>query len=342
MKIQKTTWGQIEWLQGDNAADADDWVSVGIATVDPYVAQKRHVHYQHDQYIYIIQGEGTDIINGKVRNFNAGMFYHIPPNVTHQLINTGELPVKHILVTVYAQRKSGTSFELPDIENFSNLLYAAVEAIRGRIQGSVTPPVTIFDDMGNLVLQAGQFPAYCMEHCSPNKTPSKCACFHRCSSRRGPNEQKSIFTCDKGISVVKVPVIYKEHNLGCIFCGHVLLGENAASDEIDMYDTPQGTMMAISRWASNVAESIVSFCCFSAMRDNLDIKENMIKQKSREHEALQQDLKNMQSTVTNLRINRHFLFNTLNAIAGQALMGNKNATYSAITDLARCSDIPHP
>lgn len=335
MKIQKTTWGQIEWLHGNDAAGANSIVSVGIATVDPFVAQKRHIHYQHDQYIYIIQGVGTDIINGSVRDFQAGMFYHIPPNVTHQLINTGELPVKHILVTVYTPRQNSAGIELPDIDNFSNLLYAAVEAIRGRIQGSVTPPITIFDDMGNLVWQAGQFPAYCMEHCEPNKTPSKCPCFHRCSSNRGPDEKKNIFVCSKGITVVKTPIIYKDHNLGCIFCGHVLLGNESASDEIDMYDTPQGTMMAISRWTSNVAESIVSFCCFSAMRDNLDIKENLIQQKNREREALQNDLKNMQSTVTNLRINRHFLFNTLNAIAGQALIGNKNAAYSAITDLAK-------
>lgn len=335
MKIQKTTWGQIEWLQENDAADTNDIVSVGIVTVDPFVAQKRHIHYQHDQYIYIIQGVGTDIINGTVRNFNEGMFYHIPPNVTHQLINTGELPLKHILVTVYTPRQNGAGFELPDIDNFSNLLYAAVEAIRGRIQGAVTPPITIFDDMGNLVLQAGNFPAYCMEHCEPNKTPSKCACFHRCSSNIGSEEQKQTFKCDKGITVVKAPIIYKDHNLGCIFCGHVLLGNEDSADEIDMYDTPQGTMMAISRWASNVAESIVSFCCFSAMRDNLDIKENLIKQKNREHEVLQNDLRNMQSTVTNLRINRHFLFNTLNAIAGLALIGNKNATYSAITDLAK-------
>ena len=35
------------------------------------------------------------------------------------------------------------------------------------------------------------------------------------------------------------------------------------------------------------------------------------------------------------QINPHFLFNTLNAIAGQALLGDEVATYQAITDLAK-------
>ncbi len=332
MKIQKTTWGQIQWLNDDDLPPSNHAMSIGIATINPHVTQQSHIHYQNEQFIYIIEGAGIDVINGEEHPFEAGMFYYIPPNVTHQLINTGSAPVKHILVTVYTAKHGARSYELPDIEQFSGYLYAAVEAIRGQIEGASSPPVAIFDDMGNLVLQTGKYPAYCVQHCHPEHNIDKCPCFQATSTEDGI----SPFTvCPYGISVFQHTIQYKDHLLGHIVSGHILLSGTGSNREIDMYDTPAGTMLAIQKWTENIVESILSFCSFNALRNSLDLKDSVIAQNQQSRQNLEDSLKAMQNTVTNLRINRHFLFNTLNAIAAQALSGDKSATYQSIVDLAK-------
>ena len=123
--------------------------------------------------------------------------------------------------------------------------------------------------------------------------------------------------------------------LGCICSGHLFLGGQQDTQKIDMYETSTGTLLAIQTWVDNIVEGIINFCSFDSVRQNLRLKEALIEQGRNNQKNLEASLKAMQNTVTNLHINHHFLFNTLNAIAGQALLGDEVATYQAITDLAK-------
>jgi sensor histidine kinase YesM len=51
--------------------------------------------------------------------------------------------------------------------------------------------------------------------------------------------------------------------------------------------------------------------------------------------ALTQSLTSIEEKVTDMKINHHFLFNTLNGLAGMALTGDRMTLYSAIIDLAK-------
>ena len=117
MSLQRASWGEIEWLQTDDGSPASRSMSIGIATIFPHASQKSHVHYENEQFIYIMQGAGIDIINGTASKFEKGMFYYIPPNVTHQIFNTGDIPIKHVVVTVYVAKRRTVSHELPEIEH---------------------------------------------------------------------------------------------------------------------------------------------------------------------------------------------------------------------------------
>lgn len=333
MYLQETSWGQIEWLQTNNGSSTSHSMSIGIATILPHASQKSHIHYENEQFIYIMQGEGVDIINEEVSKFEKGTFYHIPPNVTHQILNTGDLPIKHLVVTVYLAERRPIAYELHEIDNYSDSLRAAAEAIRSQIHGPNSPPVTIFDDIGNLVLLADNYPSYCLEHCPLQKTPEKCACF--CSNISEGDNISSIGLCPYGLTVLQTPVLYGTHYLGRIFSGHVYMGNQQGNHKIDMYETSTGTLLAIQTWVNNIVESIVGFCSFNATRQNLRLKDAFLEQSRDNQKVLEAHLKAMQNTVTNLRINHHFLFNTLNAIASQALLGDEVLTYQAITDLAK-------
>lgn len=335
MNIQKTAWGQIEWLTMDDSSQSRQSMNVGMVTVDPHVSQEKHVHYENEQFIYILQGSGIDIINEDPHEFQAGMFYYMPPNITHQMINTGDIAVKHILTSVSTAFHEVPSYDLPNIENSNESLCAAVEAIQSQIVRS-SLPTAIFDDRGTVVLQSGIYPPYCTEHCCPTVCPEKCPCFQHSSSSPVTAAVKNVGTiCPNGLTVIQLPIMYKSHYLGSIFSGHVLLGNENHVKGINMYDTPTGTMLAIQKWVTNIAESIIGFCSFNALRNNLSRKDSLIAQEQRDQQELETTLKAMQNTVTNLKINRHFLFNTLNAIAGQALQGDKESTYRAIVDLSK-------
>lgn len=336
VKVQKTSWGEIEWLQVDDASLSQRSMNVGIATVSPHVAQKSHIHHESEQFIYIIEGSGVNVVDGHAQEFKAGEFFYMQPNVTHQIVNTSSAPVRHLLVTVYSPRRHAPANDLPEIENFSGCLHAAAEAIRRRIDSPNSPPVAIFDDMGNLVLQTGIYPTFCLDRCAPQQKPEHCPCFRGRTNPHSMARTSTRFICPNGVTVIRAPVMYKKNLLGSIFSGHMYLGSREAEHgEIDMYDTPEGTIAAVQRWTDNITESIVHFCSFNALRNSLSIKESMIEHNRKRQRVLDDSLKDMQHAVINMRINRHFLFNTLNAIAGLSFASDSDVMYQAITDLAK-------
>jgi mannose-6-phosphate isomerase-like protein (cupin superfamily) len=64
-----------------------------------------------DQLLYAVKGEGVALINGTSEEFRKGAIYCVPAGALHNVINTGERPLK--LFTIYAppQHASGTIHE---------------------------------------------------------------------------------------------------------------------------------------------------------------------------------------------------------------------------------------
>lgn len=329
--IQKTAWGQVEWLT-EHVARSSQGMSVGIATILPHVRQEPHIHYESEQFVYILQGHGIDIVDGEERPFSKDMFYCFKPNITHELVNLGDVPVRHLLVSVSTATRPIPEFDEEDCINLQKSFYGAVEAIRGQIM-KVSIPVTIFDDHGNLVIQNRKHPQYCLKHCGPADSPRIFPCMARRLTDGGGSSVG--FKCPHGLSVFCNPIQYKGQTMGKIYSGHILLGGGAAEQKTGMYDTPAGTMLAIQKWMANTAQSIISYCRFDAMRQKMSEKDSLIEQNLQNQRILEENLQTMRDTVTNLRINHHFLFNTLNAIASQVLEGDRFTTYQTVVDLAK-------
>ena len=329
--IQKTSWGQVEWLTEGKNTQA---MSIGIVSIDPKVRQEPHIHYENEQFIYILQGEGLDIVDGASRLIHPGMFYYLPPNITHETVNSGDTPLRHLMVSVSTVFRGAAVPDNQEIGNFSGSFYGAVEAIRNQVLDNAALPVTIFDDMGNLVLQNRKYPHFCLTRCNPLKGIARCPCFERRTQPGtvGGNVGK---VCPHGLTVFCMPIVYQDTFLGSLFSGHILLGSGGQAEETGMYDTPIGSMLAIQQWMHNVVRSIISFCTFNALRRDIAQKDALLAQSQSQQQLLETDLQTMRNIVTNLKINHHFLFNTLNAIAGQALEGDRITTYQTIVDLAK-------
>ena len=107
------------------------------------------------------------------------------------------------------------------------------------------------------------------------------------------------------------------------------------SDQKNIYDTPTSTAMSIKRLLVQIAKSIVNYYRFNKLRGEVQEKNMAIEKTSKLREELKNDLIKEQEKVTNLKINHHFLFNTLNSMASMALEKDCFDLYSAIIDLSK-------
>jgi len=67
--------------------------------------------HESDQLLYNVKGEGVAVVNGVQEPFEKGAILCVPAGALHNVVNTGERPMK--LFTIYAppQHASGTVHE---------------------------------------------------------------------------------------------------------------------------------------------------------------------------------------------------------------------------------------
>lgn len=95
-------WGRIKWMNEVRVTGATT-CSSGVVVVDPGGGHQRHNHPDSDEALYIIQGEGEQMIedeDGTQRReaVTAGDVVFVPRGVFHATRNTGWEPMR-ILVT---------------------------------------------------------------------------------------------------------------------------------------------------------------------------------------------------------------------------------------------------
>ncbi|TWH45792.1 histidine kinase [Sporomusa sp. KB1] len=336
MKIQKTEWGYIEWLYTHEESSAKQSMNVGIVVILPDKHQYRHTHTD-EQLLYILDGEGIYTINDEIMHLHKGMYVYMEAGTAHETINTGTVPIRELLVSnpiYYEPQIVIDKYNTQSIVTPSNL-YTAVEAIRTNLIETLNTPFTIYDETWSVVLQSRVFPNFCMTKCNPDKTQTDCACMLQQIYRGAKQLKCDQFVCPHGMTVYHFPIIYKNKCIGVIRGGHILLSDSEHDHPEGLYDTPQSTAIGIRRLLRQVAKNIASFCEFDAARRELQEKENAIAQTVYHKEQLAENLRVAQDTVTNLKINHHFLFNTLNSMANMALKSNSDDLYGAIIDLAK-------
>jgi len=62
---------------------------VAIANFLPGDSVEIHSHYDMEEVFYILEGEGTFVVDGKEIPCTPGTFVKIPAQVPHRMINTG-------------------------------------------------------------------------------------------------------------------------------------------------------------------------------------------------------------------------------------------------------------
>lgn len=339
---QKTEWGHINWIHVQNLDNLKQSFSVGITYILPGKKLEKHIHYGIDQFLYILDGEGIYIINDETKKFKKGMFFYIEADSSHETINTGKKPVREFMVSnpvnynsSIGLKKSMVNDHTEDSKiNMDNILYSAVEAIRNQLLEAINLPFTIYDDMWSIVIQNNNFSNFCVEKCQPFENQN-CDCKRQKDFESFNIEDGVGFICEYGLTIFHYPIMYNGRILGAIRGGHILISDYSSIEYEGVYDSPRSTVIGIMSLLKQIVRSILSYCEFNASRQLLEEKDKELRKVLCSNEILEKDLYVINDKVTNLRINHHFLFNTLNSLAGMALTGDRYDLYNAIINLAK-------
>lgn len=100
VETQVFPWGTIKWLSEPRVTNAQNF-SMGVVLLNPGKGHARHNHPGVEEILYVVSGEGEQMINDEpARPIRAGMCIHIPADVYHSTINTGWEALK--LIAVYS------------------------------------------------------------------------------------------------------------------------------------------------------------------------------------------------------------------------------------------------
>lgn len=331
MTKQKTDWGDIVWM--DEQQNGIQGLQVGMVTLPVAAHQPKHIHYE-EQVIYVTGGQALSKIDGVRTTLKTGDIMHWQAGVEHEITNTGDVPFQHLLISNPVQEEREQLFpEAQDEEISPDLIYIAVEAIRTQFLETLHYGYVIFDSLGNLILQSRYMTEYCEQCCHSSKLPGKSACMLFLK----PEERKEerIFKCPYGMEVFHYPIYFKERFLGYIECGYIRHDSSETGRIKEVYDVPESVVIGIKALMKRILKAIRNYCEFEQFRKSLMEKEMQISSSEEVHKTLMRNLQETQYAMTDLKINHHFLFNTLNSMASMALDSGSMNLYQSIVDLSK-------
>lgn len=336
MYKQKTEWGYIEYFNPPRTKDNNISLTAGITTMHKGKHFPRHVHYGHEQIVYVIEGNGTYIINGKMQHCSEGMLFHMPSESVHETFNTSSHCLRELFISAPTRYDLELSSpKMMDACKKSDMLSSAIEVLELPLLAQTTVPFTILDDKGTIIFQNGSFLSFCMETCRPTLVSPVCECMHIPEFDLDAESELKQITCAHGLTTYYVPIIVDNRFIGSIAGGHFRSSASKSCAIEELYALPDSTKKSIQQRLRKISKSIVSFCEFYSIYQSLHDKDAQIQQAEINKSMLEQNLHFTRKMVTSLRMDYHFLFNTLNAIASMSLESQREDTYNAITKLSK-------
>jgi quercetin dioxygenase-like cupin family protein/ligand-binding sensor protein len=350
-------WGQIEWIY-EPEVDSSDIISIGIQTIEPGKEQTEHVHTAEEQVLCVLSGEGTQRINEDEMTKEPGAIFHIASGSVHQTTNTGEEPLRELIISIPAHY--GRSF-LPNLNTI--LPRNAMDAFLSKI--NVNPelddlfksftsllalPVAYFDRVNKMIIRSEKLPPRCALCQSLKDGTSSCSLYDVRDSIESPNYIKpTAFICPHGLSVIVCSIVVNGEMVGMLKGGHIVIfpediptiegGDTDVSLRIDdgENDAPlfysKARVNAILKQFERLSVALTDFFAIKLRDYQIATRETALRNIRNQDKILKEALRSSEECVLNIRMNNHFLFNTLNAIANLAVSENDFRTYSAVLSL---------
>jgi len=103
VETQVFDWGRLWWLSEPRVTPAEKF-SAGVVELEPGKGHDRHNHPGCEEILYVLEGRGLQVVEAgaerREREVTPGVLVHIPPDVYHSTVNTGDGPMR--LLAIYA------------------------------------------------------------------------------------------------------------------------------------------------------------------------------------------------------------------------------------------------
>lgn len=103
VETQVFAWGRLRWVSEPRVTAAERF-SAGVVSLEPGKGHERHNHPGVEEILYVLSGTGdqTVEVDDQIlkREVGPGVLIHIPPDVYHSTVNTGQEPMR--LLAIYA------------------------------------------------------------------------------------------------------------------------------------------------------------------------------------------------------------------------------------------------
>lgn len=336
--IQHFDWGWIEWIFEPEYGSSTNIMHIGITTLYPGMRQTMHVHYGDEQFLYVLSGRGHQLIGDEVTIIETGASSHIEAGSVHETVNIGDEPLVQLLISIPANFENSLSLQGKASALRSGLedqdaVIRIDDKIRTMYEGlinSLKMPISIFNEEDTIIIEGRDYPEYCRQKCGIAENLHNCCMYGIKDNYSSPHyTDPSAFVCPYGLTVFIIPIQLRDKTIGFIRGGH--LGTSPDSPEY----MPEARMKAILVQIKKLSKSIVDYYVLENTELQLGKKEEIIQDISRHEMLLEESLKSTQEKVLSIQINNHFLFNTLNALAGLAVKENAIKTYESIISLSK-------
>lgn len=346
--IQNFDWGYIEWICEPDFNNSLNNMSIGITTILPNKRQNKHIHYGDEQVIYVLSGEGKQLIGDKISDIKSGQIYHMEAGIIHETVNQSDEPIKHLLISIPVQYEQNMLIQKEETEMFNNnkvsndivKISDDISYIYDTIINPLKMPVAIFDIEGNIVIKGRDYPELCKSNCLINKNDGICP-MYSVKGDYAPPQYRALtaFICPYGLTIFITYIMLNNKPIGVIKGGHIQLptsnsnNYNNLNKEIQVIS--KGTLNAVLQQLKKLSKNIENYYIFKNTKIELNKKEEIIQDIVKNEIALEDLLKSTKEKVLDIQIKNHFLFNILNDIAGVAIKENALKTYQSIIDLSK-------
>ncbi len=360
-KQQLFEWGSILWFVEPDNLDVER-MSVGLVTFKPNTIQEEHLHFGDEQVIYVVSGNGKQIIDGNSFTLKTGDIRHMSPYTRHKVFNDSTEELKLLIVytpskfqRLLSQPIESASFsDSSDIRTF--LDFEIIAGLLNRLSEALGLSLAILDTAGEFIIKTDNYPEFC---CLLHEASVGSHCRQRIQkvfTEIGDIGKTHLFLCCNDIASIIIPILSGKSVKGYIKCGEVFLTkpdsermlcslrEVAAmyqlpsdiilNSALAIRTEPKSRLYAAAEATFAIANCIAEMTSTALRQKELDnsrlslIKEQMATAKL--EKALQEsDLKLLQS-----QINPHFLFNTLNTIAHLAYIDGTEKVAKLVWSLA--------
>lgn len=350
-KIQRFDWGFIDWIYDSQEMNSPNNLHVGVSSILPGKRQKEHIHYGDEQVLYVLSGRGEQIIDKNKSIKERGSYYYIPAGSVHETINDGNEPIVELIISVPVKDKllnnmeSEVNFKFTDDFTKKNLSLTE-EMVNLYLESSkaLKIPLVVFHKNNDPVKLPEDYPSFCKKNCRVQENLRNCKQYYINDGYVPPQYKDPFaFVCPWNLRIFVWPIIIQGRLIGYIKGGQfrtpdddLNIDQKLLEDEdyLGMEVLHSGRLTAILENVITLSKNIGYLYILENSNEVIGEKEEIINTISKNEMLLKENLKKTRQQVLQIQLDQHFLFNTLNAIAGLAIKEDSPKVYDSIIRLS--------